>query len=268
MEMKASVPPEKPYTGLTNPPALSPPTPSVQSHAAAPYAPGPSMARSTSHNTTLVTPDENPATAHSRLGGQPSASSQPVHPHPGTEKQGYQNGQYSNYDARPQVVQPSYSGSSTGVPAGAATSGGPSWQQNYAIPSSAPSSGSELQDGQSNYPGTEGVERTTEAMVAQNNSYVTVSATSSVVVTTALKPTKDSKDYFDGVVFLDKSARPNAAVDSTSDEVAIDPAIEAQPSSAYRPVFTMPFGNPDGPTEPSENPMMDLSHIKGPWQRW
>lgn len=100
--------------------------------------------------------------------------------------------------------------------------------------------------------------RATEAMGNQNNPYVTLA------VEAAPKPTRRSKDYFDGVVFPDNSAQPDAKSTMSSD-MNIDPTIDSQPAS-NRPIFTMPFGSSEGPSETPSNPMMD--NIKGPWQRW
>lgn len=251
----------KPYSGLSNVPALSPPTPSVQSQSA-PYAPGPSMARSVSHNTTLVTPDENSVNSQTRMGSQPSTSLHPSASHSiyslsVSGKQEYLTGPYSSYDTRPQTGQLPYSTSSTGVAAGQF-----SWQTgHYATTPSGPSSGSD-----SNLLGPEGGVRSVEAMVTPNNPYVMFPAPSAVAKATAPKPTRRSKDYFDGVVLSDTRVHSIADVDSTMSDISIDPTIDSQQSSTHRPVFTMPFGNSDTPTELPVNPLVD--NMKGPWQRW
>lgn len=238
----------KSYSGLSGVPALSPPTPNVQSQPP-PYAPGPSMARSASHNTALITPEEssNQPSTSLRPNISQSLSSQ------SEKQQEYLTGQ--SYDVRPGTGQLSYSGSSTGVAASQF-----SWQsEHYPTTSSGPSGGSEIQGTQPNLLGAEGGIRTTEAMGISNNPYVTLAAEA------APKPTRRSKDYFDGVAFFDKSVRSDVNPIMSTD-MNIDSTMNSQQSETNRPVFTMPFGNPEGQTETPSNPMMD--NIKGPWQRW
>jgi hypothetical protein len=260
-EIKGNSSENKPYSSLSSVPALSPPTPSVQNHPA-PYAPGPSMARSASHNTTLVTPDENSVSSQTRLGSQPSTSLHPsaslsIYSQSVPSKPEYLTGPYSSYDPRPPTGQLPYSTSTTGVGAGQF-----SWQAgHYATTPSGPSGGPEL-----NILGSEGGVRSVEAMVTPNNPYVMFPTPSAVVEATAPKPTRRSKDYFDGVVFSNTRVHSIADVDSTMSDVSIDPTIASQHSSTHRPVFTMPFGNSDTTTEAPMNPLVD--NMKGPWQRW
>lgn len=264
--------PDRQYSEFASVPALSPPTPNTQTLSAPPYSAG-SMARSVSHNTTLVTPDEN--SVHIRTGGQASLApfvpvhSQTTYSYTPVEKPTYQNSQHGSYESTPQYGQGQASSSTSVIGSmlnNSDATGDLQFRQtvSYNTVSSGPSG-----DSRQSQLGAAGIARSNEHMESQNYSYATVPARSSVNGNT-LDPTRRPKDYFDGVVVFDQSTPPGSAADSASSVIYTDQHAQSlsQPPSAHRPVFTMPFGNSDGTGETSETPSLDLSHVKGPWQRW
>ncbi|KAJ9105579.1 hypothetical protein QFC19_003561 [Naganishia cerealis] len=280
------------YSTLPSLPALSPPTPNIQVPTAPQYLSqaGPSLARSTSHSMVLVTPDESsvsipPPKLTTKSNSSPFLTnhSQSVYSHLIPEKSMHPNGQYSNYESNSQSrhLAPQYSTQlatpsdvdsvRATIPSSGATSGQFAWQQQSgsyntnSVASSVPIVATDRQLGQLHLGNSEGNMGSTESGVSQNNPYVNVSAASAAVSFAVPKPTRSSKDYFDGIVLSDKSAQPAMEVGSitASGDVSLDPALSSQNEGAVqRPVFTMPFGNSKAEQLSSESTTTET------WQRW
>lgn len=290
-----------PYANLPSLPALSPPTPLMSTAPQYPNQGGQHMARSASHNMVLVTPDESsiqvpPPKLPPKSNSSPFLTnhSEAVYSHLMPEKSMHPNGQYSNHDgnSRPRQMVPQYSIPPDAVDSGRmSTSNGAShpsqfvWQQqngNYTPNSIATSMPAAVTDrppaNQLQQTNSEESMRSTENMVSQNNPYVTLSAASPAVLSTLPKPTRSSKDYFDGIVLSDKSAQQQQQQQPAMDaagpivspvNVSFAPALSAQKQDAIqRPVFTMPFGNSKPEQSAPENTTTETSQITGQWQRW
>lgn len=257
--------------GFASVPALSPPTPNPQMLSVPPHSAG-SMARSVSHNTTLVTPDEN--SVHIRAGGQPSLApfvpvhSQTTYSYTSLEKPTYQNPQHTSYDTGSPYGQGQASASTSVTGSMLNNSGGTGEFQlrhdaNYSAVANVPS------DTRQSHPSASDA---TLSSFSQNlepvhNVYADAPSNSSADGNTS-QPTRKPKDYFDGVVVFNQSTPTGSAAESTTQEMYTDPQNQSLPLSGRRPVFTMPFGTSDGSGGAIENPSLDLSHVKGPWQRW
>ncbi|GHJ89072.1 hypothetical protein NliqN6_5474 [Naganishia liquefaciens] len=229
---------DRQYSEFASIPALSPPTPHSQVLSVPPHSAG-SMARSVSHNTTLVTPDE--ASAHIRAGGQPSSApfvpvhSQTTYSYTAPEKPAYPNAPQGTYETSPSYGQGSSSTSVTGSMLNNPNGNG-DYQFRQAVSYHTVPNG--MSDNRQPRSG-DTIAQVHETMGTQNIAYANVST---------------------------HSTPPGFAGETSSNHS--DAQTQSQPLSAQRPVFTMPFGNSDGSREVSENPSIDLSHVKGPWQRW
>jgi hypothetical protein len=250
-------------------PALSPPTPNPQMLSVPPHSAG-SMARSVSHNTTLVTPDEN--SVHIRAGGQPSSApfvpvhSQTTYSYTSMEKPTYQNSQQASYGSGPQYGQAQASSSTSVIGNMLNDSGGTGQFQfrqdaNYNAVSNASNDNRQSQPSSSEAT----MSRFNQNGEPLHGTYADAPGSLSANGNNS-QPTRKPKDYFDGVVVFDQHP-PGSVADSTSHEIHTDSQTQTQPLSAHRPVFTMPFGSSET-GEATENPSLDLSHVQGPWQRW
>lgn len=256
---------DRQYSEFASVPALSPPTPNQQVLPVPPHSAG-SMARSVSHNTTLVTPDEN--SVHTRTGGQSSSApfvpvhSQSTYSYSATEKTSYLKAQHGSYESRPPYGQGSSSTSVIGSMLNNPDGNGDFQFQQAVTYNTMPTDPSDnLQ------PQSAGTTAGSRAMKTQNIAYANVPVHSLVNDNTS-QQNRRPKDYFDGVVVFNQSTPPGFAAEPPSNEIYTDPHTQSQPQPAQRPVFTMPFGNSDAAREAPENPSIDLSHVKGPWQRW
>jgi hypothetical protein len=282
-----------PYANLPSLPALSPPTPLMSTAPQYPNQGGQNMARSASHSMILVTPDESsihiPAPKLSQKSNSSpflTTHSQSVYSHLIPEKSIQSNGQHGNYDGNSQSRQmvPQYSVPPDAVdPGNAATPnsgvnpGQFVWQQQngtYApnsIAASLPVATADRPTSQSQLAISEDSMKSTEGLVSQNNPYVEVSAASPAGLFPLPKPTRNSKDYFDGIAISDKSAHQAMDVGNAtpSSTVSFDPTLPSDNQDAIqRPVFTMPFGKSKADHPMPENTPTETSQMTGQWQRW
>ncbi|KAJ9111020.1 hypothetical protein QFC22_006616 [Naganishia vaughanmartiniae] len=282
-----------PYANLPSIPALSPPTPQMSTAPQYTEQGGQNMTRSASHNVILVTPDESsnhipPPRLSQKSHSSPflATHSQTVYSHLIPEKSIHPNGQHSNYDgnSQPRQMIPQYptlpdvvDPSKASTPNSGAISGQFVWQQqngNYTLNSTAtsiPVASADRPAGQLQHTIPEESMRSTEIVVSQINPYVKVSAASPAMPSILPKPTRNSKDYFDGIGFPDKSVPTSMEVDPTasSANVSFHQALPAQNSDAIqRPVFTMPFGSSKADQPIPEIATTETLQMSGQWQRW